>query len=154
MYSCKLKKNAFTVVELVVVIGIFIIITSFSTISLLNSRQNVDTSSTLDLISSDLKNQQIKSMTSFNNNNHGIYFDDNSYTLFNGSLYNSEDENNYTVQLSKSLIIETNLNNSQIIFNKINGEVKDFNEQINIKVSSNSQENILKINKLGVIQID
>ena len=41
-----------------------------------------------------------------------------------------------------------------IIFNKNNGEVKDFKEQVNIKVSSNSQENILKINKLGVIQID
>ncbi len=152
-----MKKNGFTLIEILVVIAIFAIISGFATVNLLRLQTKTSVNTIAKTLVSDIKSQQIKAMMGTDNSAEGIHFSSNSYTLFAGSSYNPADANNFTVTLDQNLIFSQDTFPGQnIIFSKVSGEVSGFaNGQNSIVIvhSVSSQSASISINRLGAVTL-
>ena len=152
-------KSGVTLIEVLVVIGILLTLIGMASISFLpfRSRSTLDTAVTT--LISDTKSQQIKTMAGDTegrgtNDNYGVHFDTNSYTLFHGSIFNPQDTSNFTVALNDGIQIESTFASSQIIFSIKSGEVISFSETQNSVTLEDTVEESSKtvnINRYGVI---
>ena len=102
--------RGFTIVELLVVIGMFAILFAFSTVNLFNIQPSTSYATDESLIISDIREQAIRAMSgdsssvaSITHYDWGIYFETSRYTLFRGSIYNSSDPSNYVVNLDSGV---------------------------------------------------
>lgn len=149
--------KGYTIIELLIVMGIFAIFFGFASLNLLGVRSKTSLATTTDVLVSDLRSQQVKSMTGDTgggpqNINYGIYFTPNSYILFKGT-YNPVDTTNFTVDVDEA-IITTTLAGSIITFNKGSGEIVGFDPNANsIRLTSNisTSSKIITLNRFGVI---
>lgn len=151
-----MKKNAFTLIELIIVMGLFAVLASIATINLIRPQITTNLDVSFDQIVSDIKQQQLASMVSKKGDYHGIYFDNNSYTLFEGTTYNPTDSNNYKVNLDAGFTFSSiNLNSNQIVFDRQNGEILNYltGSSLTISHTSGLEKNI-EINNLGVVSIN
>src|SRR3989338_2423261 len=99
--------KGFTLIELLVVLSFFASFFGLATVRLLSSVQKTTSTATLTTLISDIKSQQIKAMTGDTqgtglNNNYGIYFGNNQYTLFTG-VYSSGNAFNFSIPLGGNL---------------------------------------------------
>ncbi len=127
------SRPGLTLVELLVVMGVFAIIFSFATINLLKPQKKASVDAAASTLVSDIKQQQAKAMASdsggsSNLQDHGIYFENNRYTLFQGLSYQAANPLNFSVELSPNTIILNNLPSSQIVFSKNTGIWSNFND--------------------------
>jgi len=127
------SRSGLTLVELLITMGIFAIIFSFATINLLKPQRKASVDAAASTLVSDIKQQQAKAMASDSGSagdlqNHGIYFENNRYILFQGSSYQAANPLNFSVDLSPNTIILNNLPSSQIVFSKNNGLWPNFSD--------------------------
>lgn len=144
--------RGFTILELIVTMGIFAIIASLTTINLSNSQRIASLSSITTTLVTDLKQQQTKAMTGDTegrgyNSKYGIHFDNNQYVLFYGDTYDFANSSNFIVPLEGSYSFTTI---GEIIFSKISGE-KTGLSSVTIKDNQSSQQKIIQLNNYGVI---
>jgi len=130
---CRRSRPGLTLIELLIVMGVFAIIFSFATINLLKPQRKASIDAAASTLVSDIKEQQAKAMASdsegsSNLQDHGVYFENNRYTLFQGSSYQAANPLNFTVDFSPNTIILNNLPLSQIVFSKNNGLWLNFND--------------------------
>lgn len=147
-----MSKKAFTILELVVVMGIIAILFSLSVPQLFRLKdRNTLQSATTKLVSL-IREQQASAMKS--SALFGIYFERNQYTLFTGPQYNASDITNtvipldYPVEFSKILFPS-----SEVLFASGSGEIVGFNatyHSIALKDMINDQEKEIEFNSLGV----
>src|SRR3989344_46312 len=159
--SRTLQKRGFTLIELLVVIAIASIMTSLSVLALSNSQHTAYEQSSLEILLSDLKLQQMKSMsgdtglTSTTHEPFGIYFQTKAYTLFRGASYNPEDPTNFTVEIEKALTFSSvTIPGSELLFEKGSGEIAGFTEGQNTIVITNEvtgQQITVTLNRYGVV---
>lgn len=159
----KLSSNTkgFTLVELLVVMGIFAILASFATINLIQPQTQATLNTTVPQITTDIKTQQIYAMSGESNGLsspqlHGIYFGTTSYTLFAGNSYDSENPSNLEVELEQGLVIEnvTFLDN-QVVFRRGSGEIRNFdsaNNTFDIRNTVSNEVINFEINRYGAIE--
>lgn len=149
--------RGYTIIELLIVMGLFAVFFGFSSLNLLSVRSRTSLGTATDVLVSDLRTQQIKSMAGDTGGgavdvNYGIYFSSNSYILFKGT-YISGDPANFTVNLDEATIATT-FAGSMIIFNKGSGEVVGFDPNANTirltSLSSNASK-IITINRFGTV---
>ncbi len=153
-------QKGFTLVEVIVVMAIVSTLFAISIVSLNTFQQNTFQNTSEDVFISDLKLQQLKSMTGDNNSTSsfepfGIHFEANSYTLFRGDTYSASDPENFTVVLNPNLTFsEVEFSNSQIIFEANSGEIAHFtpgNNTITINNSVTGTDAVITLNRYGVI---
>ena len=156
-FNFKINKG-FTFLEVVITIGILFTILGLITINLLNTRNRASLSTTVDLLITDIQNQQLKSLSANTEgrstlDDYGVLIENTSYTLFHGT-YTSGAPTNIVFQIDTPLSLSTSFPNSQVIFIKSTGEISNFaNGQNTITIEDTSQ-NISKtihFNSLGVI---
>lgn len=127
-----------------VVMGVFAILVGISSINLLTAQRQSLVSSTFSTFISDARSQQVKAMTGDagtapDSGSYGIYFTQNSYTLFEGTSYDPNSSTNFVVNLPSSVIFQTiNLPNSSIIFNDGDGSVINYSSAQNDVVLSST----------------
>ena len=154
--------KGFTVVELLVVMGIAAILLGFSTINLVKVQRNTTTGAALDSLMADLRSQQAKAMSGAEGGgNFGIFFNStNSYILFKGSSYNPSDANNFTVALDEPISVSSIFPNDPddpgqiVVFTQGNGEIVGFSNtsnKITVTNTAGSEGKTLNLNRLGVI---
>lgn len=153
--------NGFTLIEVVVVMGIFVILAGFATINLLRSQRSADLNSTTTSIIADIKQQQARSILGETSGGssavvHGVYFESNRYTLFAGSTYTAGDPANFVVNLSSGLTLTTAFPSSQVTFNLQSGEITGFTGSSNsvTLTASGGQVKTLTLNKYGVFSVN
>ena len=83
----KRAQNGFSLIEMVVTIGLLSSFLGFITISLLNSQRATNMSVSVETLLSDFRSQQIKAMVGdtegqSSSNSYGLYFNGSSYVLF------------------------------------------------------------------------
>lgn len=143
--------RGFTLVELLVSMGILAVVFAISTIALSSIIPNTSQSNARDSLISDIRSQQTQAMT--NDASYGILFENTSYTLFKGAVYSASDPNNYVVNLDPSLLInDVTFNGKQIIFSPGTGDVSGYIQGSDGMTITNSQTGIntnIKINKYG-----
>jgi hypothetical protein len=154
------KSAGFTIVEVMLTLGIITTLTTLSLIALVRPQTSGSISTTNTKIVADIKNQQLKAMTGATDgdsqsHSFGIYFENNRYILFRGLNYSPSDTNNFVVNLDSDLIFSSvNLPSNSIVFAKRSGEVVNFNQATSsfvLSSSLDSQQISIRINGYGAI---
>ncbi len=151
----------FTIIELLVVIGIIATLFGLATINLVKTQHNANVNAAVDQLLSDIKVQQTRAMTGAedkNNkgNSYGIHFTGSSYILFQGTSYNISDTTNFPVSpdaTSFSNTLPAAMNNS-IVFNQLSGEINGFvagKNTIVVTNSAGSESRTITINQYGIV---
>lgn len=156
----KYFRNGFSLVELLVAMGLFSLLFGFIWINLLGSKGRSSQTSSIDVFISDLRSMQLKSMQGDSEgrvdpDSYGIYIGTTKYTLFHGSIYNPADPTNRSISLGDgesftSVLFPENI----IVFTKRSGELLNFNQAQNSLSLTNTQINTKKtiqLNKYGII---
>ena len=152
-----------TLVELLLVVGILGLLFSIAFISIFNVRIISTNATTTSVITSDLKNQQIKAMVGDTEgrgtpDNYGIKILSNQYVMFHGTNYNSADTANFSVPVENGYTLSTTFPNTTVLFASESGEIVNFQSNQNTITLTNTSSNKTKtihFNKYGTItQVD
>lgn len=153
------SEKGFTLIELIVVLGITLLIFGFITINMASFQQKTSINTSIDKLISEIKNQQTKAMTGAeangSGNSYGIYYQPDRYILFTGSSYSSGDPSNFTVMLdSNSSFTNISFPSNAIVFLQHSGEFNGFTNEkntITLKENNGLNEKTVTLNKYGVI---
>ncbi len=154
------KRSAFTFIELLIVIGVIGILLTFVSFNSFASRHRINLDNTINLLITELKNQQNKAMTGNRENRptydaYGIYFSTDRYILFHGPMFKADDSDNYVINLDPGLNFSViNLPDSQIIFTSFSGEIANFNPaqaSVTIVNQTTGQQKTIILNRYGVV---
>lgn len=153
-------QKGFTLLELVVVIGIITLISGIVTVNLIKFQRTASISAAITVLTADMKRQQLKAMSGATeggttSDNYSIYFQSDRYTLFHGSTYNASDLSNYIVILEKNISFSTiNLPDNTIVYSQLSGEVLGFSPTQNYFIIRNTvgdEQKIISFNRHGVV---
>lgn len=157
-YKSSFTNSGFTIVEFLVAVGVFLILTGLMAVNFIRPQTKANVDSIAQALFSDIKNQQTKAMVGdatgqSTSQAYGVYFNNNQYTLFQGSSYVSNNQSNFTVNLSNVTVTSTFPSN-QLVFSRVSGEVSNFTAGSNtITVSSGSNQKVLTVNQYGAVSI-
>ena len=148
--------SGFTLVELLIIIGLFTILSSFAVINLIRPQTKANLDATVTVLISDIKEQQLKAMIGDAGGDtpgaYGVYFGTNQYTLFKGSTYSPSDTNNFVVSFQGDATSTTTFASSQVVFSQRSGEVASFSASNNtVTITSSGDAKTITINALGTI---
>lgn len=155
-----MKKNrGFTLIETVLVMGIFLAIAGIASMSVGNLYPKANLNVTSDVLMSDIKTQQLKSMTGYSFSStqiesHGIYFEPTQYTLFTGSSYDPVDTRNIIISPGVNIGLSTvNITDDILVFSAGSGEVINYiaGGTVTVTETNTSQQKTLEINQMGAI---
>lgn len=144
-----MKNFGFTLIELMVVIGLVGIIMTFSTVNLVSLRNKSSLNSMVTQLVADLKQQQMKAMIGNASapDIFGVHFTSNSYALFQGT---ATDPNKFVIKLDPDLSLS--YDHQDLIFKKLSGERATVSlTNLKIKNNNSGEEKEIKINEFGVI---
>lgn len=142
--------SGFTIVELSVVMGIFLILLTLSFINLTALPSRATASSSTQNLIADLKAQQTLAMSGDTKgggaqSSYGVHFEGGSYWLFKGSVFNPSDTSNFKVDLGD---VNITFNTITIVFQKGSGEVLSPGT-ITVSNSLTNEVKTIDINKYG-----
>ncbi len=151
------NSKGFTLVELIVVMGIIATLFGMVTINLLRTQHNASVSATVDELLSDIRTQQTKAMigtqdTNGNANSYGIHVTANSYILFQGTS-DPADATDFTINPG-NITFTTNLPNAQVVFTQRSGEFSNYVSgpyTITVKNAYGAEQKTIYINRYGVV---
>ncbi len=152
-------RRGFTLIEIVIVMGIMGILMGLGTVSLLRSQRRAGVNEAAQVLISDLRSQQTKAMTGVTVGGtvpvgFGIYFEANRYILFSGSSYNSSDSMNAEVSISApSAITNIGFPGNAVVFLARSGEVAGFTPSGNSVTieEDGGQAKTIQVNKYGIV---
>jgi prepilin-type N-terminal cleavage/methylation domain-containing protein len=143
--------RGFTLVELLVSMGILALIFGLSSVNISQLPSNTVQSTNLDTLKSDIRSQQTLSMS--NDSSYGVHFESNSYTLFKGDSYTQGLNANTVISLDSGIVFtNTTFSNSVVVFSPGTGDVSNYlagSDGFTIKSSGTNQATVVKINKYG-----
>jgi prepilin-type N-terminal cleavage/methylation domain-containing protein len=152
--------KGFTLIELIVTISVLVTLLAFTAPSLLTSQRRTDLNETLNVLVSDIRQQQSRAMLRYTATvgspaDFGIHFNAGGYTLFKGLVYVASDSGNFSVSLSPQMTFDTiTFPNDQIVFAAGTGESRNFTADTYELSLTDEQEGVSKIitvNRYGVI---
>lgn len=151
-------KKAFTLIEIILVVSIFSLLTSFTTINLLRPQNKASIDTATSQLVADLREQQIRAMVGDSEGQSsaqefGIFFEPDGYTLFRGSAYSPAELTNFKVKLEDVTIGNINLPTPQIVFAKMTGETVNYSaalSSITMLHESSGISKTITVNRYGV----
>lgn len=148
------NQNGFTLVELILVIGLFGVLAAIATINLIKPQSSAIVTGTTETITADIRKQQLEAMMDTAQAK-GIYFESNQYTLFDGTTYNASDPDNFVLPLSGATT-SSNFVNNQLVFQTISGEVLNYSGSQNSFVISHTDgtQKTVSFNEYGILSIN
>lgn len=161
MRSFFTKSKGFTNTELIVVMGLFAILVAVASVSLLSAQRSALVFSGLDPFLADVKQQQIKAMVGDSEggssaSSYGIYFASDRYVLFQGTVYDSMDPDNFEVLLPENVVFSSiAFPSSQVVFSQLSGEIAGYVDGSNFVTLSSTQgpdSTTITFNAYGVFE--
>ena len=153
-------QRGFTLIELLVVLSISLTLIGVATFNMFRLGDNVSSTINLDVITSDLKSQQLKAMIGATEgrssaDSYGIYFQPTQYVLFHGTTYSESDSSNFIVALPEDLEIQsTTMPDNTVIFSQLSGEISGFSgtdQTVTLSSINTNQQRTITLNRYGVI---
>lgn len=149
-------RRAFSLIELIVVMGIVSIGAAVVTINLAGGQRRTVRAATVDTLVADVRSAQMQAMTGASGRQpFGLYWDDRRYVVFKGNSYNSQDPANYSVQMDNGIRLSSTFSGSQVVFSPISGEVVGFVPLANTVTVTDAEDAsyvILTVNRYGVVE--
>lgn len=144
--------------ELMLSIAIFLLLIGFVSINLAKSTKHATLGSSVDILVSDIKSQQIKAISGATDGqaaaaSYGIFIQANKYTLFRGNSYVSGDPGNFSITLDSRFQLTTTFAGGTLIFSQRSGEIAGLQGQntITLKTTDGLEQKTITLNKYGVI---
>lgn len=156
-------KKGFTQVELLLVVGILAVLLSLGTVIFSNFARQDQLMVEARKIESLLNEARMKTVAGFSlgeaqSQNFGVYFQVNQIVLFSGSSYDSLNPKNQIFTLPTELEIKSiSLPSGSIVFEKISGEVLNFDPNLNSLIlndQKSDQEKRISVQQLGTVKIE
>ncbi len=157
-----LDKKGFTLVELLLVMGIIGLLLAVSSLLLLNLIPKASLTTQAEKLVAELRNQQLRAMTGQIGSagtvqSQGAYFTADRYVLFSGTSYNVADPENFEIILDQPLQIESALPASQVVFLAGSGEIDTYDsdrDRITIRNPSSNESVAIEFNQYGIIDVN
>lgn len=159
MHHTVSEQAGFTLVELLVVMGLIAIMAGLSFVNFIRPQTSASISGSVQTLMADIKSQQLKamagdSMSSTTAESHGVYIESDRYTLFKGTSYDGNDPDNFTVPAESGITFTSTFQGDVFVFSKGAGELLNYNNNrsditITNTVSGESKE--LTLSELGTI---
>lgn len=158
-----MQRNGFTLIEVIVVLGVLATLMSFATINVLQLQRHTHVQTTITALATDLYEQRQRAMTGdtqgrLTSDSYGVYFQTSSYVLFHGSSYVASSPDNITVPIASPIQMSaTTFSGSSVIFAKGSGEIIGYSSSANTVTftnTSNSESVVVALNKYGTITSD
>ena len=141
--------SGFTLIELMVSMGILLILFALTTINLTRLPSSASQSSSYDRLVSDLRGQQTKAMVGYGAETYGVHFESASYTLFTRT-YGTD---NYTINLDPNITFTgVTFPNSQVVFASGSGDVIGATGSASISNSVTGEVKTLRLNRYGTTE--
>lgn len=156
----KKHQSGITLIEIIIVMGIFAILFGFTTINLLGANQKTSTTALINTLISDIRHLQIRAMAGEinslgNSTSLGIRFETDKYILFQGNTYVSTNSSNYAISLDENLVFSPiSLPQQQVIFASGSGEIINYSStshSVTITNTVTNAQKTIQFNKYGVI---
>lgn len=150
----------FTMVELIIVIGIIGILITLIVVNLSSFQVKTNISAVTAEVTASLREQQIRAMTGDTDGttgslSFGIHFTQNSYTLFRGTAFIPGESSNFVTTLDPPMeFANITFPNGDIVFGRVHGEVTAYSaatDSIAIRNSQTGEQKTVELNTLGVI---
>ena len=156
-----LNEFGFSLIELILVIALLGTILTIATVNLFKPVQ----SAKIDSVSTDvvaiLREAQNKAINTDTQggataSDYGVHFETNKYILFKGASFNAADPNNFVVDAPQGIKFTANLPSSNVVFQRISGEVASFDGSKNtvcLTETSSNKSLLLRVNFVGVVDV-
>ncbi|MCX6704385.1 MAG: type II secretion system protein [Candidatus Woesebacteria bacterium] len=143
--------KGYTLIELLVSMGILAILFAITTINISPLPSNTLQTTNLDTLLSDIRSQQTQAMT--NDASYGVHFEPGSYTLFTGESYTQGLSANTVISLDSGIVFSNvTFPNSVIVFSPGTGDIVGYTagaDSFVIKSSVTNKSTTVRINKHG-----
>ncbi len=143
--------RAFTLIEMLVVVGIGVVILTTTTVLLLSGQRRVAKISAEVQVLSDIRSAQTKAMAG--GGTQGVSFGSNAYTLFKGISYNANDTANFVINLDNNINLATAFPGSEIVFLAVSGEINNYvngSDTVSVVDATDNTNKVIRFNKYGV----
>lgn len=161
MYNRLHCNRGFTLIELIVSMGIFTIIMGFSFVAYLNIQKSSDLANqTTQLVSSIRQAQALaisgQTLDSSTSVPVGIHFEEHSYTIFIGATYSQANDSNIITNLPSQITLNYTLPTANLLFTANAGDVNSFDPTKNTVTISHQDGKFrtINMNKLGIVNIN
>jgi prepilin-type N-terminal cleavage/methylation domain-containing protein len=143
--------KGYTLIELLVSMGILAILFAITTINISPLPSNTVQTTNLDTLLSDIRSQQTQAMSS--DASYGVHFEAGSYTLFLGSTYTQGLSANSVISLDPGItFINVTFPSSVIVFSPGSGDITGYTagqDSFTINSTVTNKSTVIKINKYG-----
>ena|SRR5260221_110150 len=122
------RNSGFTIIEIIITIAILIIILSFGLFISFDFYKNYSFRSERNIIISVLQKARDQSLNNIDQTSHGVHFEANpnlKYTIFEGSSYDQDNQNNLVVNASYGISITSLILPFDVIFDQLSGVSSD-----------------------------
>ncbi len=151
------KQKGINIIEITIVLAILGIILAVVVPGFSNIKKTQVLKNASQQILLNLKKAQAQTLASLDLSEYGVFFEEDRIVLFKGTSYSSNDLNNQEFELTSPAIISNislDDNNSEIYFNKQNGNPNTFGI-IEVAISSDlSLNKTISISNTGAINLN
>jgi len=154
-----INKSGFTLIEVLLSMGIIAVLFSITAILMLNLIPKATLVSLSEILITELRNQQLKAMVGETGNSgliqeYGFKAVGDKYILFSGSTYDPGATDNFLVDIEDPLTLETTFSNQEVVFDIGSGEVANFidgQDTFTLRNTLTGEIITLELNKYGII---
>lgn len=142
-----------TLLEIILVATLISLSLGATIIFIRRSQINADINAQTENLVYHLRLAQSNAIAGVNNSSHGVHIESAMFSIFEGSTYDAENEQNFTIELPSTYSIQNiNLENggSDIVFTAPEGETDDYG-YFTITATDIDEENTITITPKGTI---
>lgn len=149
-------RKGFTLIELIVVLGMLATLTGLSYLTLFGRIQQTDVASVMVSLVADFRSQQVRAMSGEQANgstSYGVHLDADQYVLFSGSTYSPTDPGNTTFPV-RGAQLSTTFPGGNIVFSPGSGEITGFSSNgnaVTVTSSEGGASKTIRLNRYGVV---
>ncbi len=145
--STKSKYNkGFTLIEVIITLGIFSIISTFTLLASMDFWRSYSFRSERNLIVGILQKARSQSLSNINQSSHGVYIGTNQYVIFEGSTYSPTDPKNEVYE-SASAINHSGM--TEVVYEQLSGKTSTTGGNLTLTYGVN--QSIISTNNAGQI---
>lgn len=153
---------AFTLVDLILVMGLVTLLFSFSSLNFLRVINKPSLDSAVQRLVADIKGTQNQAMVGDSGSatattTWGLYIEASRYTIFRGATYVAGASSNFVSDMDQGIQLATTFGSNSLVFVRRSGEVTNFSSSANtitVNNTSSNQSKTISVNRLGVVTVN